>query len=127
MKEYYKTLGLPTESSREEIKNARNNLLKKYHPDCYFGSADYAERKTIEINQAFEAVMVYLDQQEEIVRAKTHEKVKKEAKLQPKVGAKQKEKMSISEKKDKNVLSFCIYGLILLGVVILVLFFTGIF
>lgn len=64
MKNYYKILGLPLDASREEIKNARNNLLKKYHPDIYQGSIQYAEQKSAEINDAFEKICEFLDKQE---------------------------------------------------------------
>ena len=47
MKQYFKVLGLPTNANLEEVKHARNNLLKKYHPDCYKGSISFAEEKTI--------------------------------------------------------------------------------
>ena len=50
MKQYYKVLGLPTNATFDEVKNARNSLLKKYHPDCYKGSISFAEEKTREIN-----------------------------------------------------------------------------
>ena len=53
MKQYFKVLGLPTNANLEEVKHARNNLLKKYHPDCYKGSISFAEEKTREINEAF--------------------------------------------------------------------------
>lgn len=64
MKKYYKILGLPLGASRDEIKNARNNLLKKYHPDIYQGSMSFAEQKSAEINDAFEKICEFLDKQE---------------------------------------------------------------
>ena len=64
MKKYYKILGLPLTASKEEVKNARNNLLKKYHPDHYQGSIRFAEEKSAEINEAFEKISDFLDKQE---------------------------------------------------------------
>lgn len=64
MKKYYKVLGLPLNATREDIKSARNNLLKKYHPDIYQGSMSFAEEKSAEINEAFEKISEFLDKQE---------------------------------------------------------------
>lgn len=64
MKKYYKVLGLPLDATREDVKNARNNLLKKYHPDIYQGSMSFAEEKSAEINEAFEKISEFLDKQE---------------------------------------------------------------
>ena len=64
VKRYYKILGLPLSASKEEVKNARNNLLKKYHPDRYQGSISFAEEKSAEINEAFEKISEFLDKQE---------------------------------------------------------------
>lgn len=64
VKRYYKILGLPLTASKEEVKNARNNLLKKYHPDRYQGSIRFAEEKSAEINEAFEKISDFLDKQE---------------------------------------------------------------
>ena len=64
MKQYFKVWGLPTNANLAEVKNARNNLLKKYHPDCYKGSISFAEEKTREINEAFAILSEYLKKQE---------------------------------------------------------------
>ncbi len=53
MREYFEILGLPESASYEEVKLARMNLLKEYHPDLYIGDKVYAEEKTAKINQAY--------------------------------------------------------------------------
>ena len=77
MKQYFKVLGLPANANLEEVKNARNNLLKKYHPDCYKGSISFAEEKTREINEAFAILSEYLKKQE---KEEQLEKLKKQEK-----------------------------------------------
>ena len=64
VKKYYKILGLPLSASKEDVKNARNNLLKKYQPDRQQGSISFAEEKSAEINEAFEKSAEFLDKQE---------------------------------------------------------------
>lgn len=56
MTNYYKILGVKKDSSQEEIKNAYKTLIKKYHPDLYQGDKLYAEKKTKEINVAYETL-----------------------------------------------------------------------
>lgn len=181
MKKYYKILGLPTNASHEEVRNARNNLLKKYHPDCYQGSTSFAENKTAEINEAFEKVCQYLEEQEKDTRARIREKIErqkqkqqevfssaKKTKKKPvkeikeeKVNEKPEEEIDLNlatdkfeyiqtekpcektkkkliaktmiedesknkEKQGKKFLDITIYGLVLLIVILVVLFFTGV-
>ncbi len=78
MKQYYKVLGLPTNATLDEVKNARNSLLKKYHPDCYKGSISFAEEKTREINDAFSKLSAYLKEQEKQDRQVLREKIEKQ-------------------------------------------------
>ena len=56
MTNFYKTLGLKNTATQEEIKTAYKNLIKKYHPDLYQGDKAYAERKTKELNLAYETL-----------------------------------------------------------------------
>jgi len=55
----YSVLGVSRNASREEIKNAYRELVKKYHPDKYKDNplADLAEEKMREINEAYEMLM----------------------------------------------------------------------
>jgi len=50
-KDYYKTLGVSKDSSKEEIKKAYKKLAKKYHPDLNKDSPE-AEAKFKEVNEA---------------------------------------------------------------------------
>jgi len=50
-KDYYKTLGVSKDATREEIKKAYKKLAKKYHPDMNKGDKE-AEEKFKEINEA---------------------------------------------------------------------------
>src|SRR3989344_548110 len=58
-KDYYQTLGVQKNASKEDIKKAYKRLAKKYHPDLNPGNKD-AEHKFKEIN---EAVSVLADDQ----------------------------------------------------------------
>lgn len=51
---YYDILGINQNASQKEIKNAYKKLIKKYHPDIYNGDKSFAEKKTQEINQAYD-------------------------------------------------------------------------
>ena len=51
--DYYKILGVNSESSDSEIKKAYRGLSMKYHPDRNAGNLQ-AEEKIKEINQAYE-------------------------------------------------------------------------
>ena len=50
-KDYYETLGISKDASREEIKKAYKRLAKKYHPDLNKDDPK-AEAKFKEINEA---------------------------------------------------------------------------
>ncbi len=51
MKNYYEILGVSTDSSKEEIKNAFKELIRKYHPDR--NDAPDANEKTRDIIEAY--------------------------------------------------------------------------
>lgn len=51
---FYEILGVSKNASQEEIRNAYKTLVKKYHPDLYQGDKSFAEKKTKEINEAYD-------------------------------------------------------------------------
>ncbi len=50
----YDTLNVRKNATQEEIKNSYKNLIKKYHPDIYQGDKSFAEKKSKEINVAYD-------------------------------------------------------------------------
>jgi molecular chaperone DnaJ len=58
-KDYYEILGVAPHASKEEIRNAYRELVKKYHPDKYMDNplADLAQEKLKDINEAYEFLM----------------------------------------------------------------------
>ena len=56
MKNYYKIIGVNYDDSYETIKHAYLLKVKKYHPDIYTGDKIFAERKTSELNEAFDVL-----------------------------------------------------------------------
>ncbi len=53
---HYDTLGISKNASQKEIKEAYKKLVKKYHPDIYKGDKSFAEKKTQEINSAYDVL-----------------------------------------------------------------------
>lgn len=53
---HYEILGIRKTATSEEIKNAYKQLVKKYHPDVYPGDKTFAEKKTQEINEAYDVL-----------------------------------------------------------------------
>ena len=51
---HYEVLGVRKNASQEDIKKAYKNLVKKYHPDIYAGDKTFAEKKTAQINVAYD-------------------------------------------------------------------------
>lgn len=51
---HYDTLGIKKDATNQEIKDAYKKLIKKYHPDVYSGDKSFAEKKTQEINYAYD-------------------------------------------------------------------------
>jgi len=54
-KDYYKTLGVPRESSEEDLKKAFRKLARQYHPDTATDKKR-AEEKFKELNEAYEVL-----------------------------------------------------------------------
>ena len=52
MKDYYKTLGVNRNATKDEIKNAYRQLAKKHHPDSNPGD-DGAQERFSKINEAY--------------------------------------------------------------------------
>ena len=75
MKKYFKVLGLPTYASYEQVRNARNLLLKKYHPDFYNGDKEFAKVKSAEINEAYSIIVEYLEKEQKITREAVKTKI----------------------------------------------------
>ena len=53
MRDYYAILGVTPQAEDVVIKAAFRALAQRYHPDKYSGSADDAQRKMAEINEAY--------------------------------------------------------------------------
>ena len=70
---HYDVLGVSKNATREEIRKAYKNLVKKYHPDLYGGDKSYADKKTKEINIAYDVLT------DDESRKKYDEEIAKEA------------------------------------------------
>ena len=59
MNDPYKTLGIPSNATDEEVKKAYHELARKYHPDNYHDNplSDLAQEKMKEINEAYNSIM----------------------------------------------------------------------
>ena len=53
---YYDILGVNKNSTQKQIRESYKNLVKKYHPDLYRGDKSFAEKKTKEINVAYDVL-----------------------------------------------------------------------
>ena len=54
-RDYYEVMGVPKNSTEDEIKKAYRKLAKKYHPDLNPGDKE-AEQKFKEVNEAYEVL-----------------------------------------------------------------------
>ena len=54
---YYDILGIPQDSTTEQIKQQYKILIKTYHPDLYKGDKEFANEKTKEITQAYKILV----------------------------------------------------------------------
>jgi hypothetical protein len=57
IKDHYKTLGVSRTATARDIMKARNQLLRKYHPDMNHDHSIDAKEMTIEVLQAAETLM----------------------------------------------------------------------
>ena len=53
---HYDVLGVSKDATQDEIRKAYIKLVKKYHPDLYTGDKQYADKKTKEINNAYDVL-----------------------------------------------------------------------
>ena len=62
----YRTLNIPTTSSKDEVKKAYRELVKQHHPDKFVNANDqekeFHEKKLKEINDAYEYIMKRYEQ-----------------------------------------------------------------
>ena len=63
----YKTLGIESTATDEEVKKAYRELAKKYHPDNYANTplSDLAEEKMKEINEAYDTIRKWRKESEQ--------------------------------------------------------------
>ena len=50
---YYEILKVSKNASEQQIKDSYKMLIKKYHPDIYKGSKEFAEKTSAELNNAY--------------------------------------------------------------------------
>lgn len=126
VREYFEILGLTENSSYEEVKDARIRLLKKYHPDLFIGSKKFAQLKTSEINEAFDALSKYFmseegeehkikkEQAKALEVARIEEDLAKEKKIQ------RTQRREANKKNGKNWLDIAILILLVLSIILVI-------
>lgn len=108
MNKYYRILGVTEESTKEEIKSAHRNLLKKYHPDTYLGDKNFAAKKSAEINVAYAQVLAerekngFAQPKSQTTQQKNEPKQSKKAKTEPKKDFKKQEEHKTQEQKTRR-------------------------
>lgn len=108
MNKYYKILGVTEENTKEEIKSAHRNLLKKYHPDTYLGDKNFAAKKSAEINVAYAQVLAdrekngFAQPKSQTTQQKNESKQSKKAKTEPKKDFKKQEEYKTQEQKTRR-------------------------
>lgn len=105
MKKYYDVLGIAEGSSLQKARNARNKLLKKYHPDMFDGDPEFAQTKTFEINEAYQKISEHIKQQEKVLQNKSEVKSSSEGlkeSAQNKTASQSKQKTKASGAKQKT-------------------------
>lgn len=108
MNKYYKILGVTEENTKEEIKSAHRNLLKKYHPDTYLGDKNFAAKKSAEINVAYAQVLAdrekngFAQPKSQTTQQKNEPKQSKKAKTEPKKDFKKQEEYKTQEQKTRR-------------------------
>lgn len=108
MNKYYKILGVTEENTKEEIKSAHRNLLKKYHPDTYLGDKNFAAKKSAEINVAYAQVLAdrekngFAQPKSQTTQQKNEPKQSKKAKTEPKKDFKKQEEYKTQEQKIRR-------------------------
>ncbi|MDD5190758.1 MAG: DnaJ domain-containing protein, partial [Dehalococcoidales bacterium] len=55
-KQYYKILGVPRDANEKDIKRAYKTLLKKYDPKKNPGNEDWAEKRRVELVEAYDTL-----------------------------------------------------------------------
>lgn len=108
MNKYYKILGVTEENTKEEIKSAHRNLLKKYHPDTYLGDKNFAAKKSAEINVAYAQVLAdrekngFAQPKSQTTQQKNEPKQSKKAKTEPKKDFKKQEEHKTQKQKTRR-------------------------
>ena len=108
MNKYYRILRVTEESTKEEIKSAHRNLLKKYHPDTYLGDKNFAAKKSAEINVAYAQVLAdrekngFAQPKSQTAQQKNKPKQSKKAKTEPKKDFKKQEEHKAQEQKTRR-------------------------
>ncbi len=110
MKNYYDTLGIKKDASKEEIKKVFRKLARKYHPDVNQGNKD-SEEKFKEINEAYnvlnnESLRKKYDLQLDDVKKDSYNSEKNDKTREKKQGSYQNFNINNIEKSFENFFGF---------------------